>query len=184
MSSQTESVSGANGQIKAASPWMDGVGFALKMEGLKKGETINIELQNTSQGGGDKSQDSVVLGPYRPNGESGFTGSIGIVNFQMWGSSTGDPTVQDISVPIYRFDFKPRNIQIILASNFTSSNAAAYFITFYAWYKKGVNDLTMTRTGGKTSSSVMAWWVDADGDYNTTSTNFNDGGGKVEYPIS
>lgn len=184
MSNQTASVSSASTPVKDASPWIGGVGFALKMEGLKKGETINIELKNTSGGSGDKSQDSVVLGPYLPNGGAGFTSSIGTINFQLWGSSTGDATVQDISVPIYRFDFKPRNIQIILASNFTSSNAAAYFITFYVWYKANVNDLTMARVGGKTSSSVRAWWIDSTGDSNTNSTNFNDGTGTVEYPIS
>ncbi|WP_206952585.1 hypothetical protein [Trinickia acidisoli] len=169
----------------ATMPWVDGIGFVLKMESLKKGEVINLLLENTSSGSkDDKSADSVVFGPYRPNGGAPWTSSVGPIAFQLWGSSTGDATLQDISVPIFQFDVKPRSIQIVLASNFSTSNTNAYFLTFYVWYKKLVTDLTMKRNGGKTNSSVLAWWVDANGDYNTTSTNFNEGVGTVEYPIS
>ncbi|WP_146012064.1 hypothetical protein [Trinickia soli] len=169
------------------SPWKDAAGFVLKMQNLKKGEVIKFDLKNTSKGtNDDKNPDSCVIAPYPPDDSGPYTSNTaGEVYFQIWGSSTGDNSLTDLSVPIYAMEVNPRNVQITLASNFPASGSATYYFAFYVWYKDKVTDLTMQRDGGKTNSNIQACWVTkTQGDYNKTMTDFDNGAGTVEFPVS
>jgi hypothetical protein len=168
------------------SPWKDAAGFVLKMQNLKKGEVIRFSLENTSKGtGANQDPAAVVIAPYPPDDSGPYTSTTaGDVYFQIWGSSTGDNSLTDLSVPIYSMDVNPRNVQITLATNFPASGAATYYFTFFVWYQDKVTDLTIQRTGGKTSSNIQACWVTkTQGDYNETMTDFNAGSGTVEMPV-
>lgn len=182
MSNEIGNPDGDNPPTASKSPWAGGVGFVLKLEGLKKGEEISMDLSNTTPGNQDST--AIALGPFLPHGEGPYTSSLGPVNFQLWGSSTGDLSTKDISVPVYKMLFNPTSLTITLASNFTTTNSAVYCISFYAWYKSNVTDITMKRRGGATTTSCLAWWVDNQGDA-SSAVNFNgEKTGSVEYPIS
>jgi hypothetical protein len=165
------------------SPWVDGLGCVLKIGDLQQSETIVLDLDNSSNNG---VPDSVVFGPYRPTGAPGWISGTGggPVGFQVWGSSTGDATVYDVSVPIFSLIIGPQQLTIKFASAFTQKKSTTYFVTFYAWFKKDVTDMTLKRSGGKLSSSLSATWVDANGDYDATAADISGATSSIEYPVS
>jgi hypothetical protein len=150
-----------------SSPWVDGVGFVLRISGVRASESMTFALQNDTQGGAST---SVVFGPYRPNGgpgwESAFAGVP--IAFQMWGSSDGSASDMSTNFPAADIEFNARALSITFPQKLVLSTKAAYYFTCYAWYKSDVRGLSIKRTGGNAAATVVGIWVDTDGDYQQT----------------